>query len=116
MIATVNLILFLIAIVLVMMCGYCQEKTFDKYAITTVILMIIQGLFVIFVLSFEYRFDILSLTLGLELWVHHAMIHRSTDFGDQITFLTFQLKDCSNHETWIVACFTAALVWLCSAC
>lgn len=56
-----------------------------------------------------------ALVLAFTIAIHHYMIHCQDDFSDQITFLTLQLKDISNHETWIVASLTAALVYaLCS--
>lgn len=111
MLFDLNLVLFGIMFMLILICGIYQEKSGDKYAITAAVLMIADALFIVCVLAFDYQFDILAVTLGINIWIHHAIIHRASDFSDQITFLTLQLKDISNHETWIVACLTAAAVW-----
>ena len=51
-----------------------------------------------------------AIFLAFMLIVHHILIHYHDDFSDQYTFLTLQLNDVSNHETWIVASVTAAVV------
>ena len=53
-----------------------------------------------------------AFSLAVMLHVHHIIIHWDTDFSDQITFMTLQLRDVSNHETWIVASLVAALIFL----
>jgi hypothetical protein len=58
---------------------------------------------------------IVLLCVGLALLLHHYWTHKdepplSPAKRDGIACLCyFQISDVSNHETWIVACFTNAL-------
>ena len=57
-------------------------------------------------------FPIGAMSLAVMLIVHHIIIHYDHDFSNEITLFTLQLKDISNHETWIVACITATSIYL----
>lgn len=50
-----------------------------------------------------------ALLNALLLWVHHVLKHWRDDMSDETTCATLQLKDISNHETWIVASLTVAV-------
>jgi len=44
------------------------------------------------------------LIIALLLVVHHIYIHPEYEFPDR----AFQVKDVSNHETWVVVCLALA--------
>ena len=49
--------------------------------------------------------------LAFTLLCHHTVIHRHSRFeGESCACAPFQVKDISNHETWVVASLVAALV------
>lgn len=106
-----DIVIFVMIYLLICVAGYYQVEPKDKFALVATVLLIAQALNIVLYLSFQERFDILSLSLAACIWVHHWIIHRKDDFKDEYTLLTFQLKDIQNHETWIVACVTAAITW-----
>jgi len=105
-------ILILIAgFLVVLICGFFQKTTGDRYSIMSTILLVNIALFICLYLAFEYRFDVLAISFGSLIIAHHMLIHWNTDFAGEITCCTLQLNDISNHETWIIASFTAGIVW-----
>lgn len=106
-----DLALFAIVYMIVFVFGYFEEKEGDNWSIMAIVLLIGQGLYIIFYLSFYGYFHLWAISLALAIWIHHMIIHRNTEFKDEITLFTFQINDIKNHETWIVACIVAALTW-----
>jgi hypothetical protein len=73
--------------------------------------ILIQALVTLAVFGGTAGFTPAALYLALTLLLHHATIHRNSRFeGETCSCAPFQLKDISNHETWVVASVVAALV------
>ena len=108
---TPDIIILALGYVMMLLTGVLQKEKRDRYAIAFLVLAIAQALYIAAYLSFEIRFDVLSYTLGVCIWMHHYLIHKDDDFSQEYTLFTFQLNDISNHETWIVACITAGVTW-----
>ena len=54
--------------------------------------------------------SIALIALGILLLLHHLCKHRSKAHEESCPEACyFQIPDVSNHETWIVVCFTNAL-------
>lgn len=97
--------------VLIALFGYLQQTPSDKYQVLSTLLLVAAAIYIVAYLSFMYPFDILAISLACAIIAHHMIIHRNTDFSGEPTFLTLQVHDVCNHETWMVANFTAAIVW-----
>lgn len=105
----------------ILLCGNLQKEKNDIYARYAVICMVVQAILIIFLYSKFIPFGALCLSHAVILITHHIIIHsnipiglriQSTERGvEETTFLTLQLKDISNHETWIVALLTASIVF-----
>lgn len=106
-----DLWILLLSFLLIILFGFLQKTPGDRYAIITLVLFLVTASYIVFYLAYDYRFDVLAFFFGCVIALHHMCIHRESDFTGQITCCTLQLHDISNHETWIVACVTAAIVW-----
>lgn len=111
-----DLVLALLLVVTIFACGCLQRTPGDRAAVTGAVAMVAYAVFIVAVLQNEIHFSACCLSLAIVIWIHHILIHWESDFTGQWTFCTFQLKDISNHETWIVACVVAGTVFFFSAC
>lgn len=88
--------------------GYLQGSSVDKYALISKVLMVVQGFNIVFLLSAPSTFPLFTLIFALVLTTHHAIINRSED-ENAGRCLSLSLSKICNHETWILVCITAAL-------
>lgn len=104
-------VFFVCIAIVVFFLGYNQKEKLDSYSIAAVSLIaLLAGATVTFLGGSPY-FPAAALSTALILLVHHAIVHRATDFGEEkCSCAPFQCKDVSNHETWVVASVTAALI------
>jgi hypothetical protein len=102
---------FLCIAIVVFFLGYKQKEKLDAYSIAAVALLILlAGATVTFLGGTPY-FPVATICIALIMLIHHAIIHRATDFSEErCSCAPFQCKDVSNHETWVVALVTAALI------
>ena len=74
-------------------------------------LLVTQAIVSVAVFAGNSLFPLLAFLLGLTILCHHAVIHRDTDFSEEPSSCAFfQLKDVSNHETWVVGSAVAGLI------
>ena len=66
-------------------------------------------------LEFAVGYAVVLVCLGMFLLVHHGF-HHMNDREDSLAKMEgihkccfFQIRDVSNHETWIIVCWTNAL-------
>ena len=105
------LVLAVCVSIVVLFLGCKQEAARDAYAIAAITLItILAAIFVCF-LGTTDLFPLASFYIAILLVVHHAVIHRATDFTEErCASALFQCKDVGNHETWVVAAVTATVV------
>ena len=123
--------LFIIIYILVILLGCLQsppllsllprnltsEETADHdqhsklYGITAVSIIGVQALAALLFLSSTSAFPAAAVFVAFTLLSHHTIIHwRSRFEGETCSCALFQLKDVSNHETWVVAALVAAAI------
>lgn len=87
-----------------------KQKAFT-YSLVANLVMLSQGLISILVYGGTSLFPFAALILAATILTHHTIIHWNSDFEDETcSCAPFQVKDVSNHETWVVASFVAAYV------
>jgi xanthine/uracil permease len=85
-----------------------NANTFRNIAIG---LLVMQAVVSIAVFASDPLFPLASYLLGVTIVCHHAVIHRDSDFSEETcSCAAFQLKNVSNHETWVVASIVAGLI------
>jgi len=85
----------------------------DLYATAAVTALCVQALLTIVVWGGTAYFPIGAIVLAATISSHHAVIHRHSKFeGETCSCVCFQLKDVSNHETWVVCSLVAGVVSL----
>jgi hypothetical protein len=85
----------------------------DLYATAALTALCVQALLTIVVWGGTAYFPLGALVLALTISSHHAVIHRNSKFeGENCSCACFQVKDVSNHETWVVCSLVAAVVSL----
>jgi membrane protease YdiL (CAAX protease family) len=112
MLIVIDIVVITLLVLVVLITGFYGKEPGDKYAQCGVIALVSMAIWIVVFLQFQVHFSLCALGLGLLIWIHHYIVHFDSDFSEECTFLTFQFKDISNHETWIVACFVAAGVYL----
>lgn len=105
------LVLAICVSIVVLFLGCKQEQPHDAYSVAAVTLItLLAAVFVCFLGTTDV-FPLASFYVAILLVIHHAVIHRSTDFADErCASALFQCKDVGNHETWVVAAVTATVV------
>lgn len=91
-----------------------QQHTNDEfYGMLAIAAICVQALVTICVWGGTSLFPLGSVLLALTLSSHHAVIHRHSKFeGETLSCACFQVKDVSNHETWVVCSIVAGVVSL----
>ena len=85
----------------------------DVCSILAVSAVCLQAFVCLVALQGTIWFPAAALFLAFTLLCHHTIVHwRSRFEGETCSCAPFQLKDISNHETWVVAALVAALVSL----
>ena len=104
-------VFFLCIAILVFFLGYKQKDKLDAYSIAAVsLLLLLAGATVTFLGGTPY-FPVGAICVALIILILHTIVHRATDFiEEKCGCAPFQCKDVSNHETWVVASVTAALI------
>ena len=122
--------LFIIIYILVLVLGFLQtpplsltpknlsaEEAADQahnakvYGITAVSVIAVQAIVAVSTLAGTSAFPIAAVFVAFTLLSHHTIIHwRSRFEGETCSCAPFQLKDISNHETWVVAALVAATI------
>ena len=83
----------------------------ECYGTAAVGLLIVQAVVSVALYAGTGIFPVAAGALAFTLICHHAIIHRNSSFeGETCSFICFQFKDISNHETWVVAALVAAIV------
>lgn len=111
---------FSFSFVITLFLGYMEsraatrEETRDdarSYSLAAIAAFVIQAVLSIMLFSGTILFPVSALFLAVVILCHHAVIHRNSTFeGETCSCAPFQLKDISNHETWVVASLVAAIV------
>lgn len=105
------LVFFICVSIVVLFLGYMQAGALDRYSIAGISLICLLALVSVGVLGGTEFFAPTAFYIALLLLLHHAIIHRTTDFGEEkCACAVFQCKDVKNHETWVVASVTAGVV------
>jgi hypothetical protein len=116
---------FAISFLLVLGLGYYQAKLEEHepqdgfgdpglYGVLALASIVGLALAVLICLGGTPWFPLGALFVGFTLLCHHMLIHWNSRFeGETCSCAPFQCKDVENHETWVVAAITAAVVsWL----
>ena len=113
---------FVPSYILIIVFGYLQThvclpntqvdtRTSEVYSVLGLALICIQAFVSVVIFSGTALFPLAALFLAFTLLCHHAVIHRNSRFeGEACSCSLFQLKDISNHETWVMASLVAAVV------
>jgi membrane protein YdbS with pleckstrin-like domain len=100
--------LWIFALVIVTLVGYKQNEENDRWALMANIMFVVAATVVFLVVHDGFWFALNAFALAGVLAVHHGIIHRASDFSQEVTCCCrLQFKDICNHETWIVACVVA---------
>ena len=106
-------VLFVCIAIVVFFLGYKQTDKLDSYSVAAVALIILLAGATITFLGGTPYFPVAAMCIAVILVIHHTIVHRTTDFSEEkCSCAPFQCKDVSNHETWVVASVTAALISL----
>jgi hypothetical protein len=90
-----------------------QNENAAWYSSLAIITICTQAFMSIVLFHGTVMFPVSAVFLAFTLLSHHAVIHRNSDFSNETcSFIAFQCKDVSNHETWVVASIVAGLVSL----
>jgi hypothetical protein len=85
-----------------------RNEVYGKIALAAICL---QAIVSIASLGGTNKFPYAAIFVAFTLLSHHTVIHRQSRFeGEVYSCAAFQLKDISNHETWVVASIVAAVV------
>ena len=85
----------------------------EVYSILAVAAVCVQAFVSVVSLGGTAFFPAAALFVAFTLLCHHAIIHRRSRFeGEHCSCAPFQCKDICNHETWVVAASTSAIVSL----
>jgi hypothetical protein len=105
---------WVVSFLTIIILGFVQtsnEENRPFYSYSAIGLIIVQAVVSVAVYAGTSMFPIAAVVLGITLVCHHAIIHRNSAFeGEMCSCSCFQLKDISNHETWVVACVVAAVI------
>ena len=109
-------LIFVITYVAVIILGYLQSPSEgasgnEVYGALAIAAICIQAGVSITCLCGTNKFPYAAIFVAFTLLSHHTVIHRQSRFeGEVYSCAAFQLKDISNHETWVVASIVAAVV------
>ena len=105
-------VFFICAAIVVLFLGYMQSSgELDRYSVAAVSIIVLLAVVSALVLGGTGYFPLAAVYVALLLLLHHTVIHRATNFGEErCACAMFQCKDVKNHETWVVASATAAVV------
>jgi hypothetical protein len=85
----------------------------DLYATAALTALCVQGIITLVVWGGTAYFPLGAFVLAATISSHHAVIHRHSKFeGESCSCICFQVKDVSNHETWVVCSLVAGVVSL----
>jgi len=107
---------FITTAVLVMFLGSKQRRMYDRYAITTYVLIIALACTSVVLLHGTSLFPAAALALALLLLVHRSITQFAADatplllHSDDSQCALFHPRDACTHETWVIAALTAAIV------
>ena len=88
-----------------------KEERAGLLSSMAIVLMIMQAIVSVAVFGGDPLFPLTAFLLGATILCHHAVIHWNSDFSEQpCACAFFQLKDVSNHETWVVGSVVAGLI------
>lgn len=115
---------FILTFLLTLTFGFLQTSTelpdsqaetgyTTNYSALGVLTVCFQAIVSISIYAGTPLFPVAAVIVALTLLCHHAIIHRHSRFeGEVYSCAFFQVKDVSNHETWVVASLVAALISL----
>ena len=88
-----------------------SETTSELCATLAIASVCIQAFITVTVFAGTAFFPAMAFFTAFTLLCHHTVIHRHSRFeGETCSSAPFQLKDVSNHETWVVASVVAGLI------
>jgi hypothetical protein len=105
---------FIVTFIVTLVLGFQQVSNKEKTGLLSSLaigLMITQAIVSVAVFGGDPLFPLTAFLLGATILCHHAVIHWNSDFSEQpCACAFFQLKDVSNHETWVVGSVVAGLI------
>lgn len=111
---------FVVTFCLALLLGYAESRAAERdptgeeavpYSRAAIAVFIIQALLSLALFAGSILFPVSAFLLAFVILCHHTVIHRNSKFeGETCSCAPFQLKDISNHETWVVACIVAGAV------
>jgi hypothetical protein len=105
---------YIVTFIVTLVLGFQQVSNKEKtglFSSLAIGLMITQAIVSVAVFGGDPLFPLTAFLLGATILCHHAVIHWNSDFsGETCACAFFQLKDVSNHETWVVGSVVAGLI------